>query len=212
MIFQDVQSCQPTKESLSELLISFIQFQEKTLGKKASERSIRRFPMECFLDLRLGGALCHIFAHMYRHKREQNWTKFDFSLTDQNIQMSKEIFEKLIDQKCIRSPTIYIRPEISEDMLKRIENSLSNLRCEIAKEQDEATHIIYEEINDPASSSAESSTASYARPWFRRGQHIMVHWYYLPPSYNSWCENNFGLPKKVVVSLTLNLASNYSKN
>lgn len=35
--------------------------------------------MRFFLDFKSGGALCTIFATMYRFKAEQRWRKFDFT-------------------------------------------------------------------------------------------------------------------------------------
>lgn len=161
-----------------------------------------RVPMRCVLDFACGGSLCHIFANMYRYKYEQKWTEFNFNVTEtadqdqnlnQNIQMSKEIFEKLIEHKFFRLPTIYITPDIDDDMRVKINVSLKNLQCEITTEQNQATHIIYPEI--------ACSNESYARPWFKRGQHIMIHWYYLPQSYDLWVQNTFDLPENIIVSI-----------
>lgn len=153
--------------------------------------------MGCFWDFKQGGSLCHIFANMYRYKYEKNWTTFDFNVAnqDQNMQISKEIFEKLIEQKCICSPTIYVKPEIDDSTLKKIRNTLSNLQCEIATDQDQATHIIYPECF--------ISTDKYVWPRFKRGRSVMVHWYRLPSSYDSWVTN---LPANIPVSYSSKLS------
>lgn len=162
-----------------------------------------RLPMRCFWDFKQGGSLCHIFANMYRHKYEKNWTKIDFNVNeianqDQNMQMSKEIFEKMIEQKCICSPTIYVRPEIDDGTLKKIKNTLSKLQCEIATDQDQATHIIYPEM--------KHSTDNYVWPRFKRGQNVMVHWSRLPSSYDS-CIQNTNLPANILASILVSILS-----
>lgn len=156
-----------------------------------------RLPMWCFLDLKFGGTVCHIFANMFRYKYEHNWKEFNFTQADPNIQMSKEIFERLIEHKFFILPTIFIRPEVDDDTRSRINDIVKSIRCVITTEQDDATHIIYPEIR--------CSADAYARPWFKSGQHIMLHWYYLPHSYNSWVQNTFldtfDLPANVLVSI-----------
>ncbi|XP_031624506.1 SWI/SNF complex subunit SMARCC2 isoform X2 [Contarinia nasturtii] len=195
-----VQSDPPTKESLSQLLISFIQFQETRFGKGASEPPTMRLPMRCFLDFKPGGSLCHIFSNMYRYKADQRWRKFEFNVTktarkdkDPNIQMATEILENLIDQECFRLPTAYIRPEVEEELREQITEILKERQCEITEDEDQASHIIYPEL-DPLPD-------DYARPSFKRGKNVMIHWYYLPESYDSWVANTFELPEDVPESI-----------
>lgn len=112
--------------------------------------------------------------------------KFEFDGTekaDQNIEMSKYILEKLIEHKCLRIPSIYIRPEIDSRLRHEINEALKNLQCEIAADEYDATHIVFPEVN--------YQSENYARPHFKRGDKVWIHWYYLPESYDSWVENTF---------------------
>lgn len=211
---------------MSQLLTSFIQFQATHLGKNqqndlennestldsTSSPPIMRVPMRCFLDFQLGRSLCHIFAIMYYYKTnledskpcDQQWTKFNFDASqetiskttndvasdmDLNMHVSQKIYEKLIEVKCFYLPTAYIRPEIADDQRKRITDILKTRQCEIVDDENHATHIIYQAL--------EHASEDYARPILKEGDNVIVHWYYLPESYDSWIPNKFVLPVRL---------------
>lgn len=186
---QDIQPCLPTKESLSQLLISFIQFQEKNFGRKSCEPPIMRFPMRCFFDFKPGGSLCHFFSNIYRFKADQRLTKIDFDGTETYIRMLKEVYNKMTDQKCFRLPTAYIQSDIDDDLRKEITQILNDRQCEITEDQAQASHIIYPKL--------EHSPEDYARPSFKQGDYVMIHWYFLPESYDSWIPNTYDLPVSI---------------
>lgn len=185
----------PTKESLAQLIIQFLQYQESKLGKNAHEPPATRLPMRCFMDFKPGGALCHILATMYRYKAEQRWRKFDFTVNknpmrkDPIIQMMIDMESAMIEADCIRWPIVYVRPEVDKATANRITEIVSNHQGEITLDEEEATHIIYPAV-DPL-------PEDYARPMFRRDKHVMIHWYYFPESYDTWVPNTFDLPENV---------------
>lgn len=189
-----MQADPPTKESLAQLLIQFIQYQETKLGKNAVDPQYTRLPMRCFMDFKPGGSLCQIFSNMYRYKTDQRWRKFEFNVTkaqsrkdkDPIMQLLNEIETALIEAECLRLPVAYIRPEVDSVLRERITQIISSHQGEITEEEEEATHIIYP-VEDP-------SADDYARPMFRRGKNVMIHWFYFPESYDSWVVNNFELP------------------
>lgn len=192
-ISQYVQPDPPTKETLSQLIISYIQFQETRFGKSASEPQSMRLPMRCFLDFKPGGALCHMFSVMYRFKLDQRWRKFEFNATktprkdkDPNMLLATEIETTLIDQQCLRLPVAYIRPDVDDDLRDEITEILQRHLGEITDDEKDATHIIYPEV--------DALPDDYARPSFKKGKNVMMHWYYLPESYDSWVPNTFDLP------------------
>lgn len=194
---QHVQSDPPTKESLSQLIISYIQYQETRLGKGSADKPSRRLPMRCFVDFTSNGSLCHIFSTMYRYKSDQRWRKFEFNVTkkqskdkDPYIQMTNEIETSLIDQEFLRLPKAFIRPEVDDELRDKITSMLTNYQGVITNEEDEASHIIYPDV-DPLPD-------DYARPAFKKGKHVMMHWYYLPDSYDSWVANSFDLPVRFI--------------
>uniref|UniRef100_A0A1B0DH08 Uncharacterized protein n=2 Tax=Phlebotomus papatasi TaxID=29031 RepID=A0A1B0DH08_PHLPP len=185
----------PTKESLAQLVIQFIQYQEAKLGKNAVDPPTTRLPMRCFLDFKPGGALCNIFTAMYRYKSEQRWKKFDFTVTkntsrkDPNTQMLVEIETALIEAECLRLPVVYIRPDVDKALAAKVKDIIMKHQGELTEDEEEATHIIYPVI-DPL-------PEEYARPAFKRDKNVMMHWYYFPESYDSWLPNNFDLPDLV---------------
>ncbi|KAH8271397.1 hypothetical protein KR018_008649 [Drosophila ironensis] len=184
-----------TKESLAQLLVQFLQYVEAKLGKNSAEPPATRIPMRCFLDFKSGGGLCIIFSTMFRFRAEQRGKKFDFSIgknpsrKDPNIQLLIEIEQALVEADLYRIPYIYIRPEIEKGFEGRLREILDNRRVEIVTDEEDATHIVYPVV-DP-------HPDEYARPIFKRGGHVMLHWYYFPESYDSWAVNNFDLPDNI---------------
>ncbi|XP_051863225.1 SWI/SNF complex subunit SMARCC2 isoform X3 [Drosophila albomicans] len=184
-----------TKESLAQLLILFLQYVEAKLGKNSAEPPATRIPMRCFLDFKQGGGLCIIFSTMFRFRAEQRGKKFDFSIgknptrKDPNIQLLIEIEQALVEADLYRIPYIYIRPEIEKSFESRLREILDNRRVEIVTDEEDATHIVYPVV-DP-------HPDEYARPIFKRGNHVMLHWYYFPESYDSWTLNSFDLPDNI---------------
>lgn len=175
------------------MLISYLQFQENRFGKGASEPLMTRLPMRCFLDFKPGGSVCQIFSNMYRVKADQRWRKFEFNLTktsrkdkDPVMQMASDIEQQLIENELYLLPVAYIRPEVDEDLREEVTEILKNRSCEITTDESKATHIIYPEV--------DALPDDYARPSFRRGKNVMIHWYYFPESYDSWVPNTFDLP------------------
>ncbi|XP_050672537.1 SWI/SNF complex subunit SMARCC2 isoform X2 [Leptidea sinapis] len=180
-----VQTDPPTKEGLAQLVIQLIQYQENKLGKNATDPPFLRLPMKVFMDMKAGGSLCTVLATMFRFKSEQRWRKFDFqnpSRKDLNVQMMMEIESALLSAEIIRSPCIYIRPEVDKTTANKVKDIISNHQVEICIDEDDATHIIYPAV-DP-------SEEEYARPVFRRGNNVLIHWYYFPDSHDTWTQTD----------------------
>lgn len=79
----------------------------------------------------------------------------------------------------------YIHSDVTDAEKKKI-LAILNDHCEVTEIEEEASHIIHKE--KPYSADA------YARPVFKQGNYIMIHWCYLPESYHSWIPNTFNLP------------------
>lgn len=132
---------------------------------------------------------------MYRYKSEQRWRKIEFNVTKKQskdkdkepyTQMSNDIETTLIDSDCLRLPVAYIRPEVDEELREEITKILTNYQGVITNEEDQATHIIYPKV--------DALPDDYARPSFKKAKHVMMHWYYMPESYDSWLSNTFDMP------------------
>src|SRR5690606_17200411 len=79
----------PTNKSLATLVIQLIQFQEDAFGRTVNKPPLTRLPSRCFLDFKVGGALCHMLAAVYKFKSEQGWRRFDFQSSqrmDRNVE------------------------------------------------------------------------------------------------------------------------------
>ncbi|CAK1545563.1 unnamed protein product [Leptosia nina] len=142
--------------------------------------------MKVFMDMKPGGSLCTVLATMFRFKSEQRWRKFDFqvgknpSRKDLNVQMMMEIESALLTAEIIRLPCIYIRPDVDKATANKIKDIISNHQVEICEDEEDATHIIYPVV-DPLEE-------EYARPVFRRGNNVLIHWYYFPDSHDTWAQ------------------------
>ncbi|CAH0760566.1 unnamed protein product [Diatraea saccharalis] len=178
-----VQTDPPTKEGLAQLVIQLIQYQENKLGKNASDPPFLRLPMKVFMDMKAGGSLCTVLATMFRFKSEQRWRKFDFqnpSRKDLNVQMMMEIESALVSSEYIKTPCVYIRPEVDKTTANKVKDIVGHHQGDICEDEEDATHIIYPTV-DPLEE-------EYARPVFRRGNSVLVHWYYLPDSHDTWAQ------------------------
>lgn len=184
-----------TKESLSQLLIQFLQSQESRLGKNASDPSFTRLPVRFFHDFKSGGALCHIFATMFRFKLDKNIKKFDFTAKknaqkdDNYTLLLEEIETSLIDAKIFIQPNVYIRPDVDKEIADKVREIIANHEGNLVNNEKDATHTIYPVI--------VPQLEEYARPNFKKDKHVMMHWYYFPESYDSWLVNNFDLPENI---------------
>lgn len=182
-----------TKESLSQLVIQFLQYVDAKLGKNTVDPPTTRIPMRCFTDFKPGGALCVILQTMFKFRAEQRSKKFDFSLNkntsrkDPNTQLILDIEQALIDSDLYRIPYVYVRPEVDKDpnTRARIRDILANRRMEIVEDEEDATHIIFP-ITEPIED-------EYARPVFKRSGSVMLHWCRYPESYDSWTPNAFDM-------------------
>lgn len=176
-----VQTDPPTKEGLSQLVVQLIQYQENKLGKNVSDPPFLRLPLKIFMDMKPGGSLCTVLATMFRFKSEQRWRKFDFqnpSRKDLNVQMMMEIESTLLENEFMSKPCVFIRSDVDKATANKVKDIIVNHQGEICDDEDDATHIIYP--------SADPLEEEYARPVYKRGNHVLMHWYYFPDSHDTW--------------------------
>ncbi|XP_046658694.1 SWI/SNF complex subunit SMARCC2 isoform X2 [Homalodisca vitripennis] len=176
-----VQTDPPTSKGLAQLVIQLIQFQEDNLGKNVSKPPLTRLPMRCFLDMKPGGALCHLLATVYKFKSEQGWRRFDFqspSRMDRNVEMFMNVEKALVQNKCLTMPIAYIRPDVDKANASRVRDIIKRHQGTVTENETEATHIIYP-VCDPLDE-------EYARPSLKRDRMVLMHWYYFPDSHDSW--------------------------
>ncbi|XP_039759766.1 SWI/SNF complex subunit SMARCC2 isoform X2 [Pararge aegeria] len=196
-----VQTDPPTKEGLAQLVIQLIQYQENKLGKHISDPPFMRLPMKVFMDMKPGGSLCSVLATMFRFKSEQRWRKFDFqnpSRKDLNVQMMMDIESSLLSAEVIRSPCVFIRSDVDKATANKVKDIIVNRQGEICEDEEEASHIIYPTV-DPLEE-------EYARPVFKRGNNVLVHWYYFPDSHDTWAQADLPIDVPETVSWECNRA------
>ncbi|XP_065286920.1 SWI/SNF complex subunit SMARCC2 isoform X2 [Dermacentor albipictus] len=173
----------PTNKGLSSLVIQLIQFQEDAFGRSVSKPPLTRLPMKCFMDFKPGGALCHIFAAVYKFKSEQGWRRFDFqspSRMDRNVEMFMTVEKTLVQNKCLSLPHIYISSEVEKQLVPRLKDIIKRHQGTIAESPDDATHIVYPPV--PTTDTSEE----YVRLVMKRDRSALIHWWYFPDSFDTW--------------------------
>lgn len=95
--------------------------------------------MRLFLDMKPGGALCHILSTMYKFKSEQGWRRFDLqspSRLERNIEMMGQVEKALIAAKVYSPPSVFIRPDVDKqtaqkvkDVIKKHQGNLTGRTC-----------------------------------------------------------------------------------
>ncbi|XP_033732174.1 SWI/SNF complex subunit SMARCC2-like [Pecten maximus] len=173
----------PTNKSLANLVIQLLQFQEDAFGKSVSNSALTKLPMKCFLDFKAGGALCHIIAAVYKFKSDQGWRRFDFqspSRMDRNVEMFLQIEKSLVQNKCLTMPCIFLQPDIDKSLMPKLRDIIKRHQGTLAEDPEDATHIIH-----PLPSSSDKDE-EWIRPVMKRDRHALIHWWYLPDSYDTW--------------------------
>ncbi|XP_046690439.1 SWI/SNF complex subunit SMARCC1b isoform X2 [Silurus meridionalis] len=176
-----VQVDAPSSKSLSVLVVQLQQFQEDTFGRKASEPGLMKLPAKCFLDMKPGGALCHILGSVYKFKTEQGWRRFDLqnpSRVDRNVEMFMSVEKTLLQNNLLSRPVVYLSPELDQKQTSKLKDIVMKHKGSVTEDRLQATHQIF-----PTPHSVDED---WFRPVLRVNQHVMVHWGMYPDSYDTW--------------------------
>ncbi|KAM4702346.1 SWI/SNF complex subunit SMARCC2 isoform 3-T3 [Discoglossus pictus] len=177
-----IQAEPPTNKSLSSLVVQLLQFQEEVFGKHVSNAPLTKLPMKCFLDFKVGGALCHILAAAYKFKSDQGWRRFDFqnpSRMDRNVEMFMNIEKSLVQNNCLSRPNIYLHPEIDSKLQSKLKDIVKRHQGTVTEDKSHASHVVV-----PVPGSLEEE--EWVRPILKRDKQVLLHWGYFPDSYDTW--------------------------
>ncbi|XP_053311595.1 SWI/SNF complex subunit SMARCC2 isoform X2 [Spea bombifrons] len=177
-----IQAEPPTNKSLSSLVVQLLQFQEEVFGKHVSNAPLTKLPMKCFLDFKVGGALCHILAAAYKFKSDQGWRRFDFqnpSRMDRNVEMFMNIEKSLVQNNCLSRPNIYLHPEIDTKLQSKLKDIVKRHQGTLTEDKSHASHVVV-----PVPSNLEEE--EWVRPIMKRDKQVLLHWGYYPDSYDTW--------------------------
>ena len=94
------------------------------------------------------------------------------------IEMLIAIEKDLIQSRCLNIPCIFVKPDVDKTTSTKVKELIRRHQGTVAESEDDATHVIYPAV-DPLDE-------EFARPCFRRDRNVLLHWYYLPDSYDSW--------------------------
>lgn len=176
-----VQADAPSSKSLSGLVIQLLQFQEDSFGRRANNPDFTKLPAKCFLNMRPGGALCHILGSVYKFKTEQGWRRFDLqnpSRVDRNVEMFISIENTLIQNNLLSRPVVYLSPDFEQKQTIKLKDIILRHQGTVTEDRSQATHQIY-----PNPSTADEE--EWFRPVMRLDRQVMVHWGMCPDSYDS---------------------------
>ncbi|CAI9590427.1 unnamed protein product [Staurois parvus] len=177
-----IQAEPPTNKSLSSLVVQLLQFQEEVFGKHVSNAPLTKLPMKCFLDFKVGGALCHILAAAYKFKSDQGWRRFDFqnpSRMDRNVEMFMNIEKSLVQNNCLSRPNIYLHPDIDSKLQSKLKDIVKRHQGTVTEDKSHASHVVV-----PVPGNLEEE--EWVRPILKRDKQVLLHWGYYPDSYDTW--------------------------
>ncbi|XP_072264911.1 SWI/SNF complex subunit SMARCC2 isoform X2 [Pyxicephalus adspersus] len=177
-----IQAEPPTNKSLSSLVVQLLQFQEEVFGKHVSNAPLTKLPMKCFLDFKVGGALCHILAAAYKFKSDQGWRRFDFqnpSRMDRNVEMFMNIEKSLVQNNWLSRPNIYLHPDIESKLQSKLKDIVKRHQGTVTEDKSHASHVVV-----PVPGNLEEE--EWVRPILKRDKQVLLHWGYYPDSYDTW--------------------------
>uniref|UniRef100_A0A4W4DSW9 SWI/SNF related, matrix associated, actin dependent regulator of chromatin, subfamily c, member 1b n=1 Tax=Electrophorus electricus TaxID=8005 RepID=A0A4W4DSW9_ELEEL len=172
----------PSSKSLAGLVLQLLQFQEDTFGRRATSPDLTKLPAKCFLDMKPGGALCHIIGSVYKFKTEQGWRRFDLqnpSRVDRNVEMFISVEKTLIQNNLLSRPVVYLSPELDLKQASELHEIITRHQGSVTEDRLQATHQVY-----PSPTSADDE--EWFRPVMWVDEHVLVHWGMYPDSYDTW--------------------------
>ncbi|XP_037130629.1 SWI/SNF complex subunit SMARCC1 [Syngnathus acus] len=177
-----VQNDSPSSKSLAGLVVQLLQFQEDSFGRKVNNPALTKLPAKCFLDMKAGGALCHILGSVYKFKSEQGWRRFDLqnpSRMDRNVEMFLNVEKNLVQNNCLTRPTVFLSPDMEAKQASKLKDAIKRHQGSITEDKSKATHIIFP-------SPLQQDEEEWLRPVMRKDKQVLVHWGLFPDSYDTW--------------------------
>ncbi|XP_061737735.1 SWI/SNF complex subunit SMARCC1 isoform X3 [Nerophis ophidion] len=177
-----VQNDSPSSKSLAGLVVQLLQFQEDAFGRRVNNPALTKLPAKCFLDMKAGGALCHILGSVYKFKSEQGWRRFDLqnpSRMDRNVEMFLNVEKNLVQNNCLTRPTVFLSADIEAKQANKLKDAIKRHQGSISEDKSKATHLIF-----PSPSQQEEE--EWLRPVMRKDKQVLVHWGLYPDSYDTW--------------------------
>ncbi|CAF0918523.1 unnamed protein product [Rotaria sp. Silwood1] len=181
-----------TKDSIAQLVIQLLHFQEDHLGKQSNGSApIIRIPMECFLDFRESGALYTIILSCYEHKNNNNWKKLDLSTHNRNevIKLFQYIQKLLIERNVLTLPICYLRPDIDKRLQTQLKQIIERNNGTVAEKEEDADHIVYPPITENPREIEIERENEIVRVVEKRGKDCRLHYWFYPDSFDIWVSN-----------------------
>ncbi|CAF0800660.1 unnamed protein product [Rotaria sordida] len=181
-----------TKDSIAQLVIQLLRFQEDHLGKQSNGSApLMRIPMECFLDFRESGALYTIILSCYEYKNNNNWKKLDLSTHNRNevIKLFQYIQKLLIERNVLTLPICYLRSDIDKRLQTQLKQIIERNNGTVAEKEEDADHIVYPQITENPREIDIERENEIVRVVEKRGKDCRLHYWFYPDSFDIWVSN-----------------------
>jgi len=151
---------------------------------------IIKIPHTLFRDYTANGPLTLILKSSYQFKQLQDWRRFDFNTpgkTQKNLEMIKFISEALCKVGFWKLPQVCISSRVESSMIPILKLIVEKRGGSIARSEHSSTHI----IEPPGPDEVDPNDGDeFLRTLEKRDKMNLVHWWYLPDSYDEYLPSN----------------------
>jgi len=168
--------------TLSQVAIELLVFQEKNYGRGCQERlQGMMIPTQFFYDFEPEGGFAKIISQVRLYCLKESLKDGELELdkkehTDRGHQVFKMIRRSLKNRQMKH---IYLSKEFGESKRAQLRTMAESAGARVVDEKDTATHLIYPgQVSKP-----DHEHCTPLREW---NTYTYVHWWYSPPSYNTW--------------------------
>ncbi|KAK9813885.1 hypothetical protein WJX73_003291 [Symbiochloris irregularis] len=172
-------------KSTASFVAQLLQFMEDALGLKAlPPRPCPKIPAKLLQDLSASGAVFTVAKKCEEIRRSRNLKKVDFAnpaRRKENLDILLQVRAELQRLGLLSTPRIHLHASL-QDLAPELQGLGKQLGAELLPSSSGASYIIYPfgAAGDP------DDGVQYMRKLSTRGSMALVHWWYLPDSYNGY--------------------------
>lgn len=175
-----------TAFGLSQVALELLIFQEKNYGRGCQDQMHGMMvPMLFFYDFEPDGGFAKILTQVRLYCLKEHLKDNELELDKkENLERGHQIFKMVrrgVKQK--NKKIIYLSKEFSEIKRNQLRTMAESAGANVVEEKDTATHLIYQ-------ASVSKPDNEHCTPLQEWNGNTLVHWWYTPPSYNTWIAND----------------------
>lgn len=173
--------------NLAQLIAGLLQFMEDALGVNAFNKTLRKLPASLFRDFSPDGPILTIATLCAEFMKAKGLKRIDWqspATRKDNLDLYARLNQELIRAGHVRQYKILIHPKCGLDKVKMFEQKVKDLGGDVADNDKTPgiTHVVhpYGDKGDP------DDGQQYLRTLEVKNNEALVHWWYLPDSYDEW--------------------------